>query len=332
MERISIGALSSLIKENRDRRVLITFHSIGDTDSVASAVSLSGYFINAVVATPDIITANAARILRRAGFESVEIKNRFDDSADIIILADVNNFEDCGKFESLLEGFKGKIIIIDHHSPKDIQKENVFVLNDESSNSAASIVYDLLKELGQKIDRNAAMLLLAGIISDSADLRNSTPRTFAQIGELLKTASIGYPEMLEIMEHVADAAARAKTIMDITNAKVDIVESILYVHGTAHAHANIAADAAISIGADISLFASQDPKEVAFSARLRAPLDKRLGIHLGIIMKSLAPLINGNGGGHPCAAGAYGPLGANADEFEQRFLAEIIKRAKGKTR
>ncbi len=332
MEKIGIDALSFLIKENKDRRVLITFHSIGDTDSVTSAVSLSKYFANARVATPDIITANASRILKRMGFESLSIGNNFDPDAELIVLTDVNNFEDCGEFRFQLEGFRGKTIIIDHHSPKEIQKENVFVFNDESYNSAASIVFALLKKLDQRLDEKTAMLLLAGIISDSADLRNSTPSTFMQIGELLGIARTEYPEVLEKMEHVADAAARARTMTDITKAKVDLVEGLLYVHGKAHAHANIAADAAINIGADVALFTAEDAKEVSFSARLRAPLDRRLGIHLGMIMKSLAGVINGNGGGHPCAAGAYGQLSTNADEFEKRFLEEIAKRARGKAK
>lgn len=332
MEKISLDALSFLIKENKERRVLITFHAIGDTDSISSAVALSKYFKNARVATPDIITANASRILKRMGFESLGIGSNFDPDAELVILTDVNNFEDCGEFRFQLEGFRGKTIIIDHHSPKEIQKNDVFVFNDESYNSAASIVFSLLKKLDFKIEENAAMLLLAGIISDSADLRNSTPNTFAQIGELLGIARTEYPEVLEKMEHVADAAARARTMTDITNAKVELVEGLLYVHGKAHAHANIAADAAISIGADVALFSAEDPKEVSFSARLRAPLDRRIGIHLGQVMKNLAHVINGNGGGHPCAAGAYGPLSTNADEFEKRFIEEVLKRAKGKMR
>ena len=282
------------------------------------------------IATPDIITANASRILQRLGFEYVNIGNKFDENADLVVLVDVNNFEDCGAFKNHLDGFKGKTVIIDHHAPKEIQKENVFVFNDEGFNSAASIVFSLLRQMEQGIEGNVAMLLLAGIVSDSADLRNSTPDTFIQIGILLKIGGGDYVDLLEKMEHIADAAARAKTITDITNSRVEIVEGLLYVHGRAHAHANIAADAAIGIGADLALFISEEPKEIAFSARLRGPLDKRLGIHLGHIMKSLAPIIGGNGGGHPCAAGAYGPVESRGVEFEREFLAEIIKRAKGK--
>ncbi len=330
MERLTLDALKLIAQTNRDKRVLLTFHSFGDTDSVSSAVALSKYFGNSIVATPDIITANCGRIMKRLGLDPSRIKSTFDDKADIIFMLDVNNFEDCGSFRYKLEESKKPIVIIDHHSPKEIPNDNVHVMNDEGYNSAASIVYKLLGSLGADIDPVTAKMLLAGIISDSAELKNTTALTFIQIGELLKTAKTEYTQFLEEIAHVAEAEARAKTMEDVRRATMDIRDNMLFVYGSAHAHANLAADAAIKMGADVALFDTDNGKEFSVSARLRSPLDKKYGIHLGQIMKMLAPMIRGSGGGHPCAAGAYGPSGATAGNVTDRFIEEILRRVKGR--
>jgi alanyl-tRNA synthetase len=101
---------------------------------------------------------------------------------------------------------------------------------------------------------------------------------------------------------------------------------MLMLYGQARMHANKVADDAIRIGADVALFYTISKREISFSARLRPPLDAECDINLGKTMKSLAPLINGNGGGHPCAAGAYGTNRSNAPTFIKSFISEIRKK------
>ncbi len=327
MEKIDFEALTSILKENKDKSIVLTFHSRGDTDSVSSAIALSTYFPNSKVLTPDMITSNSSRIIKKLGFEET-IPNQFDNTADMVVMLDVNNFEDCGPFARKLEQFTGKIVIIDHHLLKETGKDNTYVFNEESYNSAASITYKLLKSLGANVEKKIAKLLLTGIVSDSAELKNVTADTFTQIGELLKIADTDYQVLLDEMIHISDPGSRAKTMDDVRNASTTIEGEMLLVVGEAHAHANLAADAALRIGADFSLFRAENDSEVSFSARLRAPLDKKYGIHLGRMMKELAPIIKGSGGGHPCAAGAYGPINADWRKFQEMFMDQIYKRIK----
>jgi nanoRNase/pAp phosphatase (c-di-AMP/oligoRNAs hydrolase) len=323
MKNIDFESLRSLVSSSSEKRVLLTFHSVGDTDSISSAIAIQRLFKNAKIATPDFITGNSKRILEKFGFETDVVKNDFDENADMVILLDVNNFEDCGRFMPKLEAFKGTILIIDHHTPTIINKENVFVFNDESYNSAASIVYDLLKSAGLALDKNLSSLLATGIISDSAELRNAFPKTFVQIGELLQRSGTDYQSMLLEMHHVASPQTREDFIKDLFSSKVVISNGLLMLYGSAQMHANKIADDAIRIGADASLFYTNNGKEISFSARLRPPLEKEYKINLGRIMKSLAPLINGKGGGHPCAAGAYGTNVTNGSQFISAFMDEI---------
>ncbi|MGD0510209.1 MAG: DHH family phosphoesterase [Candidatus Micrarchaeaceae archaeon] len=326
MENIGFKSLRNIIEIYRSKKVLLTFHSIGDTDAISSAIALQKFFKNAAIVTPDFITGNSKRILEGLGFKPKSIKAKFDDSAEMVVLLDVNNFEDCGAFAANLLKFSGPILIIDHHTPNKIRKDNVFVFNDESYNSAASIIYELLKSEGVSVDRNTAALLATGIISDSAELRNAFPNTFIQIGELLMKAGIDYQPLLLKMHHVASPKSRLDFMNDLFESKVIVDDNMLMLYGQARMHANKVADDAIRIGADVALFYTISKREISFSARLRPPLDAECDINLGKTMKSLAPLINGNGGGHPCAAGAYGTNRSNAPTFIKSFISEIRKK------
>jgi nanoRNase/pAp phosphatase (c-di-AMP/oligoRNAs hydrolase) len=323
MNIIDFEGLKSTLVAYREKRVMLTFHSIGDTDSVSSAFALAEYFTNSVISAPDFITNNSKRILERLGFGEGRIKTEFDDSADLVIMLDVNNFEDCGSFKDKLKAFRKEILIIDHHAPQSMPKSNVTVFNDEFYNSTASIVYELLKPMGLMITKAIAELLALGIISDSAEFMNASYKTFEQIGELLNIANVDYVSLLPVMQHMASVASREESVKDLLGAKTKVIMGLLFVSGTVKGHANQSADDAIKIGADVALFHSIGKREIAFSARLRPPLDRALRMHLGQVMKRIAPIISGTGGGHPCAAGAYGPSASNADEFSNAFISEV---------
>ena len=317
----SIEELAGFLKPRIGKRAMLTFHSIGDTDAVSSAVSLSRHMKNSGVATPDIITSNANRILNKLGF-SEAIPSNFDRDAELVILLDANNFDELGAFSSEFGSFEGEVLVIDHHFPNNIGRDNVYVFDDEGYCATASIIYGLLTLLGEKVDESEAKLLLTGIISDSAELRNSTPETFRQIGSLLDAAKTDYYSIRRLMSHIETPEARARAIEDMNAANISIEDGILFVFGAAGSHANLAADNAIRLGADISIFYSENPNEISFSARLNTEIDKRYRIHLGRIMRDLAHIIGGTGGGHPAAAGAYGPLKQAQQTFIDAFLSE----------
>jgi bifunctional oligoribonuclease and PAP phosphatase NrnA len=324
MAQIGIAQLKETIKGSSNKKAILTFHSIGDTDAVSSAFALRELFKNATIATPDYITANSKHILENLGFDPKSISTDFDGGAELVILLDVNNFEDCGSFSEKLENFDGQILIIDHHTPNNFANHNLSVFNDESYNSTASIVFEILKSTDIPISKNIANLLATGIISDSAELRNAFPETFMQIGELLERSEMDYQSMLLEIHHVASPRNRSQFIADLFKCNVSIAENLLILSGAVQMHANKTADDAIKIGADVALFYSARENEVSFSARLRPPLDKVRGVNLGRIMKQLAPIINGQGGGHPCAAGAYGPGIKSKQMFIDAFMARII--------
>jgi len=327
MERINdIGALAKILQSYSGKRAMLTFHSMGDTDAIASALILSKFFRDSSVATPDAITSHSKYILRKLGFDPESITNKFDAKADVIVLSDVNNLEDCGNFAEPLKRFNGEILVIDHHSPKTIERQ-ASVYNDERHNSAASIVFQVVELSDMALSKNEAALLALGIISDSAGLINSTSDTFIQIGNLLHIAGTSYAALTELLKSTPSADQRLLSIKELSSSEKNVISGILFVYGRAAYQANHMAEDAIRVGADVSLFHTISGSEISFSARMRPELEAR-GVHLGMVMKLIAPIIEGTGGGHPAAAGAYGPAKGKAKEFTEAFIKQVAKRAK----
>jgi nanoRNase/pAp phosphatase (c-di-AMP/oligoRNAs hydrolase) len=314
--------LARFLSENANEKAMITFHSIGDMDAISSAFGLTKILKNALIRAPDFITSNAQYALEQAGISIEDLNSGFVKDAKLIVMVDVNNFEDCGSFEKELSSTDAKIVIIDHHSPSDTKGTSVF--DNEDYNSTAGIIYALLQNLGIKPDTQTAEILAMGIYADSAEFRNANAKSFIQLGELLSITGLDFQQLLEKLSRIAAVEARERTIDELFSAETRTINGRLFVKGVTSMHAAIAADDAIKIGADVALFISESDKEVSFSARCRPTLDLEMRIHLGKIMKSLAPIINGSGGGHPCAAGAYGPKKEGRDDFIKAFVEKVF--------
>jgi nanoRNase/pAp phosphatase (c-di-AMP/oligoRNAs hydrolase) len=325
IDPLSFEKVCKAVLEAKGRRVAITFHAVGDRDGVGSAVALSEYFRDAVIVTPDFLTNNAKRMLAQAGY-SKKIGSDFPEDREVLIVTDANNLEVMGKFKSDISRFTGRIIFIDHHPAKDYGLEkDAMVFNDEGYNSASSIVYEILRKNNEKISKRGALLLLSGIIADSSDFQNATPQTFRQVSELLGIAETDYADVIEYFHQDINVRSRYQLMRDIFSAKTEIVGDYILMYGQTAGSASLAAETAINFGADGSVFWAERESDVSISARLRAPLDKRLGIHLGRTMQESGRNGGGSGGGHPCAAGAYGlrkDLGQKAAEE----VAESLRR------
>lgn len=324
----TIQELANIISSYKGKETLITFHSIGDSDAVASAMALAGYLGNTTIATPNYITNNARRMLMMVGYEE-KIPSLFPKDVDAIIIVDANNTESLGGFKKSVEQFKGDILIIDHHilPTKPIQKADMF--NNEKYSSTSEIVYELLKYLNYKIPDKKAAMLLYGTISDSADFQNSSTETFRNVYEMLKISGFGYQQIIGNMQDRASANRRSKTISDLQLAKTERVGDYVLMYGNTGSHANVIAEIALRTGADVAVFWSISKAEVSISARMRSTLDKELGIHLGALMQQVAPAIDGNGGGHPCAAGAYGPEKEGLPTATRKLLEMLRKKLLG---
>ena len=104
---------------------------------------------------------------------------------DVVIILDCGELSRCGRVQHLI-GDKTKIINIDHHITNHFFG-NIDLVKPGAS-STSEIVYELLKSIGFKIDKDSALALYVGILADTGSFRyeNTTSRTHHIIAELMK--------------------------------------------------------------------------------------------------------------------------------------------------
>lgn len=309
-------ALLDFLKSVREKRALILIHSLADLDAVGSAVALSSLLKDSSVIASDLPTAKARKLLKFLKTE-VRVGGRLD--CDALFILDTNSYDMLGKLADAVKNFKGKKVVIDHHSihPDSIKADHLLV--DNRYLSTAELVYEILKELNFKISDREAVCLLCGIIDDSAGFNNANRKTFSDIAALLGKTKMQYREVLQLFRTDTDVSQRIALLTACKRAEVERVGDYLIATSTVGSFEAKAAEALVGIGADFSFVGCKGRKEARISARMREDLMKELDVNLATqVIEKVGRILNGSGGGHACAAGANG---TRVDAFEDAMNA-----------
>jgi len=322
-------AMLDFLKSVREKRVFILIHSLADPDAIGSALALQPFFKSSSIITSDMPTAKARKLLKFLKSEII-VGGKLD--SDALVILDTNSYDMLGGLADKVKKFKGKKVVIDHHSihPDSIRADHFIA--DNSYLSTCELIFELLKGLKCEITERVAACLLCGIIDDSAHFKNANRKTFANISELLGKTRMDYKEVLRLVETDADVSQRIALLTACKRAEVERVDGYLIAKSVVGSFEAKAAEALIGIGADISFVGCKGRREARISARMRDNLQKELGINLATqIMEKVGRTLNGSGGGHACAAGANGPkMEAFEDAMDEcmRLAKKMLERKK----
>ena len=187
----------------RSEKVLISTHVNPDPDALCSELALTD-FLKSLGKKVTIVNHEAVprQFYFLPGARSIkpyqENKNKVYDVAIVVDCGDLNRI---GKVQNLIR--KDKILInIDHHITND--SFGTLNLVEPSASSTAEVIYELLLKAGCVFNKNLAMHLYIGIMTDTGSFRyeNTTARTHAIVAELLKfkiSASKVYRKLYEII-------------------------------------------------------------------------------------------------------------------------------------
>lgn len=299
-------------------RTLITFHSIADTDAVASALVLrdllSARGCECDVKAIDCLNAQSRRLLKSLGAREPQALVGL--YCDNIVLVDVSNADLLGDWGAAIAGFRGKIIAIDHHyHSKHLRTTYSFI--DYGTTSVSEIILALSKLARFKLDKTQAALLFAGIVSDTACFKSANNETIRAANELLAFGGVDFQELLKTLEAKPDVSERMAVVKCVEKTRLERVGDKLIALSTSSAFELQCATALVALGCDYAFVAN--PKEGRVSG---ARSDYASG-NMGKIMEAVGRVFGGSGGGHEKVGGAKGEP-ANA----QRALEECLQQAK----
>lgn len=298
--------IKQVVKELKKlNHAFVTFHSRGDLDACSSSYVLAKYFGFKVIA-PDLPASRALKLLEMFGKKPV-IWNGEEIKEENFVILDANSYSLFpSKFVELLK--TKKKIVIDHHQQREDMIEG-FLFNETNFNSSSSIVFEILKELKVKIEKNDAILLLFGIVDDSADFRNSTSQTFEQISQLLKVAGVSFYDISQLLYAKETSKAVLEELKKIEYREVTRVingekkKAIIATGIVKEGFETRIAEILLSIGCNVAIIGSYSKEEKKLKISLRALNEKMM--NLAILANRVGWSLGGSGGGHKNAAGIY---------------------------
>ena len=284
------------LKENKNKRFVISTHARADIDAISSAYAVSSVFPNSVIAVPDELNESAAALAVELGIKFEVVKSLDKSKFDGMIVTDTSAY-------SLLKDSREwkVVLIIDHHRAegRDMKSESEII--EEQSPSCAELVANILPKI---TDKKIAFALVCAIISDTARFKSGRKETFETLAKLLEIAEAGYQEVLKFGEPELELDRKIAIIKAFQRMDYQIIDK--YIVATSEVSSNEGdASAALSEVVDVAFVASF--REIENECRVSARARKHVTVPLHEVMKSVAMRYGGNGGGHPKAAGAGVP-------------------------
>ena len=174
--------LNDTSKKLFGKKLLLLIHHHADVDAVASAIALQTVFKEAIICAPDGVSSHGQKIA-----EANEIKIILESPKEwdgTVIALDSPNPEHCGPVPKT-----DHIIVIDHHTKIEGWPAGTEIIHQSNKTSTAEIIIQIINELGLKINKKCANVLLAAIYTDTGQFRHANNETFGSASILCENGA-----------------------------------------------------------------------------------------------------------------------------------------------
>lgn len=312
-------------KDQLGEKLVVLGHHNADPDAVGAAIGIKELvkFLkpNSVVTVvmPSDISTMSRNIIESLG---LDVSENHHDSFDTVIVVDSGSLSQLGEWkEKIVQA--STLIVIDHHSRNNEihEKASLYLLEEESS-STSEIVFRLMESYSYNPSVVTSKALLAGIMFDSKFLSIGTGDMFQSVSKLLKiTGDISEIKDLFSSEYVvSEKIARLKAAQRMNYQRVDRWIIAISDLGS---YQSSGARALISLGADVAIVTGTEKQATRSSLRSTNRFYSETGIQLGELVNKISKELEGEGSGHPTAAGFNGICEVN--DFHDAVIHEITK-------
>ena len=225
-----IDKIKSLLSKKKD--IVIIPHKNPDGDAIGASTGLKNYFDN-FNHNVEIISPNKFPDFLRWMDPDNQIKIFSEDenciqkiiNADIIFTLDFNNLVRISSMKEQVEKSNAIIIMIDHHENPCNYADFMYSVPEMSS--TCEMIYHFIDKLGDKdkIDKNIAKSLYAGIMTDTGSFKfpSTTHVTHKVVSNLLKTGISHF----EIHNQIYDNNKRERIqLLSFALSQIKIIEDL----------------------------------------------------------------------------------------------------------
>jgi len=275
----------------------ILIHGNADMDAVGSAYAIARCFPGCAIFAPDGLDRVSKMVLSKT---ETTVREGLGEGFDMIVVVDTSSPEQlCAP-----EGFRADIVI-DHHKPNGKWESSGIYLCDDSRVSCCEIVMDIIDAAGIAIPRDAALMLLGGMLTDSGHFQFADGHLLAAFSDLMGRCSIPIDEAMDLVQAEESISERIAMLKAASRVRFERVGRFIVAVSAAGSYEASSCRALLAAGADVSFVASQRDNEFRISARATQEA-ARAGVHLGEILSRVGGETMCDGGGHGAAAGLSG--------------------------
>lgn len=314
----------ALLDRLREGDVLWLLHVNADPDCVGAGFALREAF-GGVVGASQGVSRVGQRLADRLGLVIDEWVH--PENYRSVVAVDTSSRSQLGRLGPRVPA----PLLVDHHRYGDLQGGAPALAWDPSRSSCCEVVLDLLDRAGKAPSQEAALALLAGLVSDTARFRHADARTFSAAARLLPLAGLPMERVLALLEGEGeedahnDLSLRRATLLAASRAEVETVNGFLVATSEVGSFDAAAAGALVRAGADLAVVACERGDAVRMSMRGSHRLLAK-GMHLGELANEAAREVGWSGGGHEGAAGLTGKADlAKARETVKRLARRTLE-------
>jgi bifunctional oligoribonuclease and PAP phosphatase NrnA len=290
------------------QRIALLAHESPDGDCIGSALGLAHILRQlGKVCVPACADAAPKNLSFLPGIETLQ-QTLGDESFDLVIALDASELRRFGRLYTDHRSFldSAKILNIDHHiSSGGCGQVNII---DAKAAASAELIVLFQQQAGLPLDRDAALCLLTGMITDTSSFQftNTTPRTFEVAALLLRAGAIPETVVQPIYRTRPLAQVRFQAMI-LANARTSCEGRLIWSQATG---ATLRAASATPEMDDNTSGLLRDVEGVQVAAFFKSYDDPNI---TRLSLRCAAPynaaeicqrVSNGLGGGHARAAGA----------------------------
>ncbi len=289
--------IERIIRElSSERTKAILVHGNADMDALGSAYALARCFPGCAIFAPDGLDRVTKMVCTKT---ETAIREGSGEGFDTIIVVDTSSPDQLDP-EHPIEAD----IVIDHHKPTGKWDVPIFYC-DDTRTSCCEIIKDIIDTAGIEIPRDAALMLLGGMLTDSGHFQFARPHLLDSFSDLMRRHDIEMDEPMRLVLADINISERIAMLKAASRVKFERIGQLIVATSNAGSYEASSCRAIISAGADIVFVGSQRENEFRVSGRATQDAVRK-GIHLGEIMSRIGGETMCDGGGHGGAAGLTG--------------------------
>ena len=242
-----LNRIANELSADGTKAVLV--HGNADMDAFGSAYAIARCFPGCAIFAPDGLDRVSKMVAAKM---ETSVREGLGEGFDRIVVVDTSSPE------QLCPGIDFEAdIVMDHHIATGRWDSAGLFYCDSSKTSCCEIVKELIECAGIDMPRDAALMLLGGMLTDSGHFQFAKPDLLKAFSDLMEVHSIPMDEAMDLVQAEMSISERIAMLKAASRVKFERVGQMLVAISASGSYEASSARALLDSGADVAFVGSQ---------------------------------------------------------------------------